>query len=231
MENIEFPQETKNELIVFDLYWTCLKLPSKNIKTRIMDTIQRFFKQEEIKKIKQIQKAELIQEIWMNKDEIEQKCWIKLTNSQFNKLKKQIEEDIIWVQLYPDVIETLKYLKSKWYKIALISNLSKAYEEPLRRLLDWNFDYEVLSYKVWKRKPDYEIFEKMSEISGYELKDMVMIWDSLKSDVMWAKNAWMMPIFLNLSSDKIQLVKYNTNDKNSPDYIQIHRLSDLKELF
>jgi len=230
MENTESTQETKNELIVFDLYWTLLKLPSKSIKSKITKTITWFFNKDEVDKLRKIKKAQLIQEIGMNKKEIEEKSWVNLTQLQFNKLKKHTENVITNTVTYPDVLEILDYLKSKWYKIALISNLSKAYEEPLRKLLDGVFDYEILSYKEWVRKPDYEIFKKMSEISWYEFKDMIMIWDSFKSDVLWAKNAWMIPIFLNLSSKKMELIKYDKEDENSLELIQIHKLSDLKEL-
>lgn len=231
MEKIELPQESKKPLIVFDLYWTLLKLPSKSIKSRIEKTIRWFLKQDEAEKLKQIKREQLIKEIGMNKEEIKEKCWVELTDSQFESLKANTEKEIAKVQLYPDVLETLKYLKSKWYEIGIISNLWKAYEEPIRRLLDWKIDYEILSYQVWKRKPDYEIFEKMSEVSWYELKDMVMVWDSLKSDVLWSKNAWMFPILLKLSSDKMQLVKCGTKYEEKFEIIQIHRLSDLKERF
>ena len=54
-----------------------------------------------------------------------------------------------------------------------------------------------------------------------------MIWDSLKSDVIWSNNVWITPIHVNRESvwwiEKVS--------KKWIDFIQISTLSDLKELF
>jgi len=53
-----------------------------------------------------------------------------------------------------------------------------------------------------------------------------MIWDSLKSDVLWSHNVWITPIHLNRDEKWIKEVH-----KKWIDFIQISTLADLKEIF
>ena len=141
----------------------------------------------------------------------------------FDKITQYIKSDI----LYTEVLETLKYIKSKWYQMAVVSNLSKDYAEPLHRLIpQWNFDYEVLSFDVGANKPDPKIYEYLKSLSWIDFKDIVMIWDSLKSDVLWSHNVWITPIHLNRDEKWIKKVH-----KKWIDFIQISTLADLKEIF
>ena len=123
-------------------------------------------------------------------------------------------------------MEVLKYIKWKWYKTAVVSNLWKDYAESLYRLIpEWNFDYEVLSFNIGFVKPDSKIYEHLKKISWIDFKDMIMIWDSLKADVEWSHGVWIIPIHLNRDEEWIEEVH-----KNWIDFIQISTLSDLKEI-
>ena len=105
-----------------------------------------------------------------------------------HSLDKQAEE-------YDDIIE---YLKHKWYKVAMASNLSKPYEEVIRRFIDnGKFDYEFFSFNIWKQKPSKEFFEHISEVSGIGYDEMVMVWDHINSDIVWANNVWIKPIYID----------------------------------
>ena len=91
-----------------------------------------------------------------------EKFWITKKQAIFMFAKHQL-----WSWLF-NKIEPVQWakkkildLKEKWYKLAIISNLSKEYEEPLRNLIpEWLIDYESLSFKVWEIKPNSKIFEK-----------------------------------------------------------------------
>ena len=156
---------------------------------------------------------------WMNKDWSD--WWFKITD-----LIESTKKDIEWTFLFPETLEALKYIKSKWYQTAVVSNLSKDYAEPLHRLIpQWNFDYEILSFDVWANKPDPKIYEYLKSLSWIDFKDIIMIWDSLKSDVMWANNVWITPIHLNRSEEWIKQVH-----KKWINFIQISTLADLKEI-
>ena len=128
--------------------------------------------------------------------------------------------------LFPETLETLKYIKSKWYQTAVVSNLSNDYAEPLHRLIpQWNFDYEVLSFDVWATKPDPKIYEYLKSLSWVDFKDIIMVWDSLKADVIWASNVWITPIHLNRTDEWIKEI-----EKKWIKFIQISTLNDLKEI-
>jgi HAD superfamily hydrolase (TIGR01549 family) len=197
------------KLIAFDLYGTCVDHPFKNYRLS--------WELRDIMKTNSITLQD-IQEWKIEKD------WIKIKLD--NEFIENIRKDIEWTFLFPETLEALKYIKSRWYKTAVVSNLSKDYAQPLHRLIpQWNFDYEVLSFDVWATKPDPKIYEYLKSISWIDFKDIIMIWDSLKADVIWSNNVWITPIHLNRDEEWIKEV-----DKKWLNFIQISTLSDLKEI-
>jgi FMN phosphatase YigB (HAD superfamily) len=203
------------KLIAFDLYDTCIHHP-KNLTS-----YRKIFEDWNIPK-------ETINEL----REILQKKPINIENANFDipaNLIKDIneltEKNIQWTILYPETIDTLEYLKSKWYKIAVVSNLAQKYEKPLRDLFpQWIFDYEALSFKVWELKPNPWIFEYLRDISWIDLKDMAMIWDKENIDIQWAQNVWIDWIQIDRTM-KWWTIRYEK------DFIKISTLSALKKLF
>jgi FMN phosphatase YigB (HAD superfamily) len=158
--------------------------------------------------------------------EIEEKWKDFWDNFRISDTIEQIKKDISWTFLFSETLETLKYIKSRWYQTAVVSNLSKDYAEPLHKLIpEWNFDYEVLSFDVWAAKPDPQIYEYLKSLSWIDFKDIIMIWDSLKSDVIWSHNVWISPIHLNINEKWIKEVH-----KKWIDFIQISTLADLKKI-
>ena len=197
------------KLIAFDLYWTCITHCPNNFS--LSREAVEYFKTHSIS----LQEAKQIIENFGIKTKI------------FDNLIISVKHSIEGALLFPEVLETLKYIKSKWYQTAVVSNLSKDYAEPLHKLIpQWNFDYEILSFDVWANKPDPKIYEYLKSLSWIDFKDIIMIWDSLKSDVMWANNVWISPIHLNRSEEWIKRVH-----KKWIDFIQISTLADLKEIF
>ena len=206
-EQLDLNKYQDKKLIAFDLYGTCIDHPLKNIKTPL-----------ELKDILMTQPITL--------KEIEEKKQDFWDNFKISDLIESTKKDIEWTFLFPETLEALKYIKSKWYQTAVVSNLSKDYAEPLHRLIpEWNFDYEVLSFDVWAVKPDPKIYEYLKSLSWIDFKDIIMIWDSLKSDVVWSNSVWITPILLNRSEEWIKQVH-----KKWIDFIQISTLADLKEI-
>jgi len=201
-----YPELKDKKLLAFDLYGTCINHDFDNTKIS-----------KELKEI--LTTTPITMEELQEKNE-----WnFEITDEMIKKTKKDIESAF----LYHEVLETLKYIKSKWYQTAVVSNLSKDYAEPLHRLIpQWNFDYEVLSFDVGANKPDPKIYEYLKSLSWIDFKDIVMIWDSLKSDVLWSHNVWITPIHLNRDEKWIKKVH-----KKWIDFIQISTLADLKEIF
>ena len=207
-EGLDLSKYQDKKLIAFDLYGTCIDHPFKGGLSwdliKIMETnpitmqdIQEWKIEKDLKKI-------------------------QITN----KLIEYIRKDIEWTLLFPETLEALKYIKDRWYQTAVVSNLSKDYAEPLYKLIpEWDFDYEVLSFDVWAAKPDPEIYKYLKSLSWIDFKDIVMVWDSLKSDVVWSHNVWISPIHLNRTEEWIKEVY-----KKWIDFIQISTLADLKEI-
>lgn len=203
---IEKEQFQGKKLIAFDLFWTCVDHHSKIIR------IPR-----EIKDILTTNPITI--------EEAKDKYWEQYEIT--DELIENIRRDIEWTFLFPETLETLKYLKSKWYKIAVVSNLWKDYSEPLHRLIpEWIFDYEVLSFDVWARKPDPEIYEYLRKISKIDFKDMIFVWDTLKADVIWPNDMWITPIHVNRTEE--WWIK--EAEKLWIKFIQISTLADLKNI-
>lgn len=208
-ENIDLSKYQDKKLIAFDLYGTCIEHIFGDFKLS-RETVKYF-------KTHPITLEEFKQK---NLESIGKETRV------FDDLILSVKHSIEWALLFPEVLETLNYIKSKWYKTAVVSNLSKDYEEPLHRLIPkWNFDYEVLSFDVWAVKPDPKIYEYLKSLSWVDFKDIVMIWDSLKADVVWSNKVWITPIHLNRDEEWIKEVS-----KKWIKFIQISTLSDLKEI-
>ena len=201
-------QEYKDKkLVAFDLFGTCITHRPSDF--RLSWEIRNLFKTNPISLLD-------------SESGIMERNWVKVNVT--TELKTKVKHDIENAFLFPEVLETLRYIKSKWYKTAVVSNLWKDYAELLHRLIpEWNFDYEVLSFDVWAVKPDPKIYEYLKSLSWVDFKDIIMIWDSLKSDVMWSHNVWITPIHLNREEEWIKEVH-----KKWVDFIQISTLADLK---
>ena len=97
------------------------------------------------------------------------------------------------IELYPDVIPTFDAL-APHFKLGLLSN-GNTYPENCG--LDGRFAFVVFSQDVQVEKPDPKIFQITAERAGCDLTEMLHVGDSLKSDVMGAKNVGMPTVWLN----------------------------------
>ena len=111
------------------------------------------------------------------------------------------------IELYPDVIPTFDIL-APHFKLGLLSN-GNTYPE--RCGLDGRFAFVVFSQDVQVEKPDPKIFQITAERAGCELSQMLHVGDSLKNDVMGAKNVGAPSVWLNREG-----VQNNTDIQ--PDY-------------
>jgi len=133
-----------------------------------------------------------------------------------------IQKELATLSIYPDFFPIVDLLKKNGYQTAVISNLAKPYSAILAQdNLQWIFDYKILSYEVGLRKPEKEIFQLLQKQSWIKPEEMLMVGDSLTSDVQWAKNAWMQAIHLKRNTSEIQ--------KNEG-YISISTLSQLAHI-
>jgi len=101
--------------------------------------------------------------------------------------------------------KVLQELRSRRYKIGLISNTGRSPGEALRRLLQTYgvmkfFDAAVFSNELRRRKPDRMVFDYAAHLLGTETRSVVHIGDNPEADYWGAKNAGMRAILLEQDS-------------------------------
>ena len=104
-------------------------------------------------------------------------------------LKHRFED----IELYPDVVPTFDIL-ARHFKLGLLSN-GNTYPE--RCGLEGSFAFVVFSQDVQVVKPDPRIFHITAQRAGCELTEMLHVGDSLKNDVVGARNAGVPCVWLN----------------------------------
>ncbi len=101
--------------------------------------------------------------------------------------------------LFPDVIETLKWLKDRGYRLGAVTNRGYSgprFHEEMRDLgLAELFEVTVISCDVGYMKPHPRIFHYTLECMGIEAEETAMVGDSLRADVEGAKTLGMTAIW------------------------------------
>ena len=102
-------------------------------------------------------------------------------------------------KLTPEVPKVLGELRSRGYKIGLISNTGRSPGEAIRRLLQTYgamkfFDATVFSNELMRRKPDRMVFEYAAHLLGTETTSVVHVGDNPNADYWGARNAGMRAI-------------------------------------
>ncbi|MBN1155535.1 HAD-IA family hydrolase [candidate division KSB1 bacterium] len=134
--------------------------------------------------------------------------------------------DYLWHEMgksriYPEVPEVLRRIGST-YKMGLLSNADN--DDPLIKILGSNgfsFDAIVTSESVRSYKPAPDIFDRILGMMDCDKNTMVMIGDSLLSDVYGARSFGIKVIWINRKHVRRPL------GSPSPDY----EIDDLKQLY
>lgn len=215
------PLLRQKKIICFDLYGTLIHRPNSLKYLKKILKIVWVEPLKDYRKIAQTKPKEQIEKEYKSKHGSN-----KIIEMLIEAFQNHTEDEALKTEVFWDTIEVLKKLQKKGYKIALISNLSEDFEKPLRDLItpEFQFDYEARSYNVWAMKPNPEIFNKIlddanndpNKTSEYEMKDMLMIWDSMTDDVWWARSVWMDAILIKREKDTLEgigKISYN-EEKN-----------------
>lgn len=101
-----------------------------------------------------------------------------------SEITSQWEYSSDQVKLFPEVLEVLRYLREKGFKLGLVTNTSCYGWEATNKkfLLDSYFDYLALSFRLGRVKPEPEIFEFIERESGFSGGEITMVGDSYKND-------------------------------------------------
>ncbi|OED30673.1 TIGR02253 family HAD-type hydrolase [Methanosphaera sp. WGK6] len=160
-------------------------------------------------------------------------------NKHFNILTKKIngEEDPLIIvngiityhntkfamlKLEPECFSILLYLKSKGYKVGLITNGKeiKQWEKLVRLGVYPFFDVVVTSESVGVEKPDAKIFEIAMEKLGVTEGTSLMIGNNFDVDIMGAYNAGIQSMLINSKitenqQKKLDELNYHVKELNS----------------
>lgn len=126
------------------------------------------------------------------------------------------------IEMVDGIEDLLLYLSDK-YKIFTASNgIFKMQENRLKKSnLDKYFDNVFVSDKIGFEKPDKKFFQKIMDLTKFSNDDLIMIGDSIKSDIIGAKNSKIKSIYFNKEDKKI-------TDKNFT--YQVKNLSEIKKI-
>jgi len=125
------------------------------------------------------------------------------------------------------IVDTLKTLKQRNYKIGIISNTiypAYVHDEDLNRY-GWKeyFDFQIYSSGCKFRKPHPSIFETAVNKIGLPAEKLVYVGDRYQMDALGAKNAGLVPV--------IKHCKKRTYPNPLPNNIpKIHNISELLDL-
>ncbi|MEM2457164.1 MAG: HAD family hydrolase [Candidatus Bathyarchaeia archaeon] len=137
--------------------------------------------------------------------------WIKWNRTILDELQIHEDADFLakvlvdkwWdnadVELYPEVNETLRYLKVMGLKMGVVTNaFEKDIEEILRRVdLPVAFDVRVGIDSVKKPKPDPEAFIFAVRMLGVKPEEAIFVGDSLEKDYFGALRAGLRAVLLD----------------------------------
>jgi HAD superfamily hydrolase (TIGR01662 family) len=102
-------------------------------------------------------------------------------------------------ELFPDVLETLRALRDRGYRLASITNRGYSgprFQEEMAELgLTELFEHVAVSCDVGYMKPHPRLFQYAMEQMGVAAEDCVMVGDSLRADVEGAKTLGMITIW------------------------------------
>ncbi|CAM5403922.1 HAD family hydrolase [Eoetvoesiella caeni] len=112
-------------------------------------------------------------------------------------LENDLQIELASIALYPEVLATLKELNQQGIKLALISNLATSYADPVRRLIAGQIETQIWSFEVGHIKPEREIFEILVRRLDCQPSQILMVGDSLVSDIGGARKAGLNAILLD----------------------------------
>lgn len=167
-------------------------------------------------------------------------------NKHFNLLTERIlgEEDPMLIALgmvtyhnikftllrtFPKTTDILIYLKSRGYKLAVISNgiTIKQWEKLIRLNLYHFFDEVITSEEVGYNKPNKEIYQEALRRMKGDPSKCVMIGNKFLEDALGAVNAGMSAILVNSNVTKEDLLYI---ENNNIDIKVIDNISDINTI-
>lgn len=162
-----------------------------------------------------------IKEVFIKRDYLMGKYFnINIEKGLFNDLFVKFLYDEI--EMVDGIEDLLLYLSDKYQIFTASNGIYKMQENRLKKSnLDKYFDEIFVSDKIGFEKPDKKFFQKIMDLTKFSNDDLIMIGDSIKSDIIGAKNSKIKSIYFNKEDKKI-------SDKNFT--YQVKNLSEIKKI-
>lgn len=122
---------------------------------------------------------------------------LDLPPPELEGLEHDLEEELKTVDLFPEVVGVLTWLRHSGYKIATVSNLAMPYADPARKLLDEYVDLQIWSFEAGVMKPDLQIYQIVSERLQIAPTQLMFIGDSPVCDFAGPLKAGLQAILLD----------------------------------
>lgn len=162
-----------------------------------------------------------IKEVFIKRDYLMVKYFnLDIEKGLFNDLFVKFLYDEI--EMVDGIEDLLLYLSDKYNIFTASNGIFKMQENRLKKSnLDKYFDNIFVSDKIGFEKPDKKFFQKIMDLTKFSNDDLIMIGDSIKSDIIGAKNSKIKSIYFNKEDKKI-------TDKNFT--YQVKNLSEIKKI-
>ena len=162
-----------------------------------------------------------IKEVFIKRDYLMGKYFnLDIEKGLFNDLFVKFLYDEI--EMVDGIEDLLLYLSDKYQIFTASNGIYKMQENRLKKSnLDKYFDEIFVSDKIGYEKPDKKFFQKIMDLTKFSNDDLIMIGDSIKSDIIGAKYSKIKSIYFNKDGKKI-------SDKSFT--YQVKNLSEIKKI-
>lgn len=107
---------------------------------------------------------------------------IRPSNDFIKNIEAQIENEVLNLVLFDDVVSTLNELESRRIQIGLCSNLARPYGAAIGKLLSGFNTEKFLSYELNTIKPEIQIYEIILKSFRCNAKQCLFIGDTFDAD-------------------------------------------------
>ncbi|MEI4485186.1 HAD family hydrolase [Frigidibacter sp. MR17.14] len=110
--------------------------------------------------------------------------------------EEDLQAELGSIRIFDDTLRVIDQLREAGYRLALISNLARPYVEPLREVFGQRFDAEIFSCDLQAVKPQPVMFASVCAKLDVAPSEVLMVGDSLRSDVDGARRFGMAALHL-----------------------------------
>jgi putative hydrolase of the HAD superfamily len=125
-------------------------------------------------------------------------------NFVIDKLVGLWNKNMLLAEPYDDVVDVLEELKKRGLKIILLCNASENNVEPVLEKFDLRrlFDLVFLSFEEGLLKNDKLFYEKALKKLKLNKKDVIVVGDSVQSDIKGAENAGLKGVLIDRKNSR-----------------------------